>query len=361
MVVGVYTRLDLQSWLEAARVDQRPGLAPYGLEHLAGEGRKVTQLTWRTPEAAMVGRSVRRLESRLGFPLASTLLARRATTRVDVALGVLEREGYAHGVLRRAGVRPWSQTPLALLTCWLAEEARVAADARLRALRRLAGGADVYIFWSSNQRTILRDRLKIPDERLICIPFGVEAEFYRPSSARGEYVLAAGRDRARDYATFLDAVSGVDAPVKLVSPPRLLRGMRIPKNVELLGEVDHVRFRGLLEHAAVVVVPSKPDVAYPSGQSVLLNAMSCQRPTVVSWAPALRDYVRDRENTCAVAPQDSPAMRAGIELVLRDRDFAARIAAGGRADVERVYNTRMMWGAIARRLEATVLANRGMQ
>ena len=95
-------------------------------------------------------------------------------------------------------------------------------------------------------------------------------------------MLTAGLDRGRDYATFMLAVSELDYPVKVVCPRPLLADLRIPDNVELLGGVDKTRYRELLQGAAVVVVPIRPAVAYPTGQSVLLNAMACQVPTVVT-------------------------------------------------------------------------------
>jgi glycosyltransferase involved in cell wall biosynthesis len=347
VVVGVYTHHDLASWSPGG---ERPGAAPYGLEHLSGSDVQLLQLAPPTSAGACAARSFRRFEYRMGTPVSRAFFSQRMTKHADVALAVLEREGYAHAILRRAGLEPWSATPVALVTCWLAEDARVASGARLRRLRLIAGAADLYVFWSRNQRAILHDRLRIPKERLVFVPFGVETEFYQPASESGDYVLAVGRDRGRDYASFLSAVCGMDVAVKMVCPRTRLQGLAVPRNVEVLGEVDHLRYRRLLQRAGVVVVPSRPEVAYPTGQSVLLNAMSCRRPTVVSATEALSDYIRHGENTYTVPPLDYEALRGGIERVLSDRALADRIAGGGKADVERFYNTRAMWGEIATKI-----------
>jgi glycosyltransferase involved in cell wall biosynthesis len=350
MIANLYVGRDLSDWECAGRRGEVPGLGPYGLEHLAHQD--VTLTHWREPgwTRAPGIRKYRTLERVTRLPLARTTLSPRLVRRADVTLAILEQQGYAHALLKRQGVAPWSCTPLALLTCWLADAARTASARKLGVLRRIAQGTDLLIFWSRNQRDIFQELLELPDERLFFVPFGIETEFYVPQPGDGDYILSVGNDPGRDFETFLAAVADVDYPVKLACRPGLLDGVSIPANVEALGEVGHMRYRELLGGAAVVVVPCRPDVAYPSGQTVLLNAMSCGRPTVVTATAPLGDYIRHGENTWAVAGGDPQALRDGIEQVLGDRSCAARLAAGGRRDVESVFNARSMWASIAERL-----------
>jgi len=354
MLVGLHSDYDLAAWARGGRAGQRPGIAPYGLDHLAKQNVEVRQLwpLWRTK---LIGRAFRSVEGRIDFPLARTIASHSRTAAVDVALGVLENQGFPHAVMRRARIQPWATTPLALLTCWLAERARSATTGQLRRLRVLAAGADLFIFWSTNQEAIFRERLGIPPDRLFFVPFGVEDDFYRPASgADAKYILAVGRDRGRDYHTFINAIARVDFPVKIACPLDRLAGLNPPAHVECLGEVSHAKLRHLMSHAAVVVVSTQPEVAYPTGQTVLLSAMSCHRPTVVTATPALSDYLRPDENTCAVEPRDPEALGNGIARVLSDQAFARRIAAGGHSDVKRTYNSRLMWQTIGARLHDLV-------
>lgn len=330
--------------------------APYGAEDLSGLGFTLIQATqprWMPVEAA---KRLREAETRAELPISRTLYSARATAKADVALAMLEPQSYVYSMLARLRVRPWSSTPLAALTCWLAEEARIASPQRLQALRRRTSGTALFVYWSTNQRPILNERLGIPDERLFYVPFGIAGDYFQPnpdgSFAEAGYVLAAGLDRGRDYATFLEAVRDLDGPVKLVCPPHLLKELRVPANVELLGQVDKARYRELLQKAAVVVVPVRSAVAYPTGQSVLLNAMSCAVPTVVTATAALADYTRHGENTWTVPGEDPPGLREGIERVLGDRTLASQIARGGHDDVISTFNSKAMWRQIAPRLRA---------
>ena len=334
----------------------QPSRAPYGAEELSGLGFTLIQATqprWMPVEAA---KKLRELETRAELQISRTLYSARATARADVALAMLEPLSYVYSMLAQLQVRPWSSTPLAALTCWLAEEARTGSPSRLEVLRRRTKATALFVYWSTNQRPILNERLGIPDERLFYVPFGIAGDYFRPNPdggpAESSYVLAAGLDRGRDYATFMDAVRELDHPVKLVCPRHLLKDLRIPANVELLGLVEKARYRDLLQRAAVVVVPVRSAVAYPTGQTVLLNAMSCAVPTVVTATTALADYTRHGENTWTVPGEDPASLREGIERVLGDRAMALHIAQGGRDDVLSTFNSTAMWQQIAPRLRA---------
>jgi glycosyltransferase involved in cell wall biosynthesis len=354
MIACIYSTRDLKAWDQAGQSGLQPTLAPYGMEELANLGFTLTQTLEPRWLRSGAGKKLRELETRAELPLSRALLSAKATARADVSLALLEPQGYAYSLLARLGVRPWSSTPLAALTCWLADEARTASPSRRAWLRRCTRGTDLFIYWSTNQREILNEQLGIADSRLFFVPFGIAADYFYPRAAapKDSYVLTAGLDRGRDYGTFMSAVGGLDYPVKIVCPRPLLEDLEIPENVELLGVVDKARYRDLLQAAAVVVVPIRPAVAYPTGQSVMLNAMACQVPTVVTDTRALSDYVRHGENTWAVPGEDPQALRQGIARVLGDPGLATHIAAGGRRDVASTFNSPAMWTKIAPRLRA---------
>lgn len=355
MIANLYVSQDLSSWERAGRRGERPGLGPYGVEHLTRHGFTLTR--WNEPSWTRAPgiREYRRIERLVRLPLARSAFSGRSVRRADVALAILEQEGYAHALLKHRRIAPWSSTPLALLSCWLADSARTASKAKLEFLRIIARASDLLIFWSSNQRQIFQELLDVPEERLFFVPFGIETDFYLPrSGGAGDYVLAVGNDPGRDFRTFVTAIAEIDAPVKLACRQERLLGIEIPHNLEVLGQVDHLRYRELLYGAALVVIPTKPETAYPTGQTVMLNAMSCQRPTVVTASAAMADYTRHGENTWAVPGEDPSALRDGIERVLGDDALASKLAEGGRRDVLSVFNAETMWTSIAERLRDLV-------
>ena len=367
LIASVLSSRDLRAWERDALGGTQPSAAPYGLEHLAELGFSLAQVpdpAWLQSRRA---RPLRSLEARARLMVTRTVVATRSTRRADLALALLEPQGHAYSLLARLGARPWSCTPLAALTCWLADDVRTAKPALRAWLRTCTAGTDLFIYWSTNQREILEGMLGIPASRLFFVPFGTEPGYFRPrapdarrvpgathSSGRDGYVLTAGLDRGRDYRTFMAAVRELDHPVKVVCPRPILGDLEIPRNVELLGLIDKARYRSLLQRAALVVVPVRPDVAYPTGQSVLLNAMSCEVPTVVTNTIALADYTRHGENTWTVPGEDPQELREGIAHVLGSPALAAKIAASGRHDVVSHFNSKAMWQKVAPRLRALV-------
>jgi glycosyltransferase involved in cell wall biosynthesis len=356
VITSIHSSRNLRTWRGQALSGLQASLAPYGLEHLARRGFSLAQAAepgWLRREPA---RKLRPVETRARLSVTRTVFSARVTRRSALALALLEPHAYAYSLLADLGVRPWSSTPLAALTCWLADDLRLADRSTRSWLRRCTRGTDLFIYWSTNQREIFNEQLGIADDRLFFVPFGIEMDYFQPRDAaeQGDYVLAAGFDRGRDYRTFLLAVAELDFPVKLLCPPALIADLPIPGHVELLGTVDKARYRRLVQRATVVVVPVYPDVAYPTGQTVLLNAMSCEVPTVVTRTTALSDYARHGQNTWTVAGADPEALREGITRVLADTVLAAAIARGGREDVASTFNTVKMWETVAPRLRALV-------
>ena len=133
-------------------------------------------------------------------------------------------------------------------------------------------------------------------------------------------MLSVGRDRGRDWETLVAAVNGLSCPVKLVCSPEAVDGLALAPRLKLVGEVHPLELRRLLGEASVVAPALDPDVAYPTGQTVLLNAMAVGTPVVLTDSPAMRDYARHDENAWVVAP--GPRGAAG-----RDRDRACRCSA----------------------------------
>jgi len=90
---------------------------------------------------------------------------------------------------------------------------------------------------------------------------------------------------------------------------------------------------GLLAACDVLVCPSRQE---PLG-NVVLEAFSAARPVVAAAAAGPAGLIEDRRTGLLVAVEDERALAGAIGAVLGDRVLAARLAAGGRAEFERVH------------------------
>ncbi len=188
------------------------------------------------------------------------------------------------------------------------------------------------------------------------MPFGVDTEYFTPAaeSVDGGYVLSVGRDAERDWKTFFAAVRDLDVPVKIACREQLLAGLDVPPNVEVLGVVSRAEYRDLLARAQVVVVATNP-VAYPTGQSVLLEAMSMSCCCVVTESPALADYVSD-DTVLGVRAHDPTALRAAITRAIDDPTLRHTLGANVCRRVLEQFGAAEMWqriAALARTLAGT--------
>lgn len=229
--------------------------------------------------------------------------------------------------------------------------------ARRRLLRTALGSAAGVVSFASAQRNRIAEQAGLPPERSHLVLYGVDERFYQPVPlAPDGYVLAVGRDLARDYGTFAQAVEGLDAKAIVVASARNLSAVRLPPNAEARLDVSYVDLRELYAGAACVVVPTRPE-SYPygadcSGHTVLLEAMASARPAVLSERSTNGGYT---DGTALEVPAEDPrALREAIERVLGDEKLAGELAAAGRRLVVERLTTRHLAGRLAPLINETV-------
>lgn len=193
---------------------------------------------------------------------------------------------------------------------------------------------------SEVQRERLLDRLDLDPGRVHAVLLGIDHTFLEPSHepAARPYVLAVGKDLARDYRTLADAAATVDVPFVLVTEPRNVRGVDLPENVTVRRGLPYSELRDLYAGAACVVLPVRsPGYEYGTeggGLTALLEAMAMGKPIVVSGRPIFTEYVRDGASAVLVPPEDVTALARALNGLLADPDDAARLGRAARATVE---------------------------
>jgi glycosyltransferase involved in cell wall biosynthesis len=351
----------LKSWDFGRWVrDHGPGAGlPYRIDHLQ-EHR--IRLEWTDSvhsdcwAESKLGSAVRRSEARL-VPYAQTLVMGRRIASSPATLAMFESEANFLAALRRAlpGRR---SSVLAVITCWLAELVTQGDKGHRSFYRQAYRAVDRVYCFSASQAPLLQEGLGVPPGRVRVIPFGVDADRLRPAGAEdGGYVLVVGRDRGRDWKTTFDALGGLDTPVKVCARSSDVAGLRIPAGVEFLGYVTRDRYEDLLRHASVVVVATR-QVAYPSGQSVMLEAMAAGRAVVVTRTDPLREYFDDGRTALGVEVGEADGLRAAVSRATGDADLRRRLGAAARSAVEERFNARVMWSLVAKDLHELVADRR---
>jgi glycosyltransferase involved in cell wall biosynthesis len=234
-----------------------------------------------------------------------------------------------------------------ILSYGLATTWRRASPARRRLLRASLASASRVLCLSSSQRADLLAATGLGEDQVDLLPLGVDEQFFAPAPqpANG-YVLAVGKDLARDYATLARAAESLDLPVRLVAHPRNLEGVRLPPNVQTTYGLSWSDLRSAYAGAACVVLPlRRPEYPFGtegSGLTALLEAMASARPLVVTDRAIFRDYVADGESCVAVPAEDPAALASAIGRIAGDRELAGRLGARCRELVEECFTTRLM-------------------
>lgn len=335
---------DLDAWSERFQRAEVPAGLPYGVDALRGAG---WSLEWVRRSPRPPWRKVRDVvEHRAGFPVERAVRGVAAAARSDVVLALLEQQGAAVSTARRLRLPPYASTPLVLFSVWLAEDIRSAAPEARRHLAKRYSGADLITHMSVHETEILEDA-GISRDRTLPVTFGVNDDYYTPGAGpRDIELLAVGQDRGRDYRTLFDAVRGTDLVLTLVCSPANVAGLDVPDNVRMMGLVPLVDYRELLRRARVVVVPTR-ELAYPTGQSVALEAASTGACVAVTGTQAMREYFEDGTTARLVDVGDAEGWRQ-LLLELRD-DPAQRAALGASARIaaRTRFSARRMWEEIA--------------
>lgn len=346
---------------KAGTTDRRPtvltllaasaGPTSYRIDQLAEFGWDPVWPTRRPPHqrAAPVVRAVERAT----VPWHSAWVAREQIRQADAVLSMFESDGNGYAAWRALGR---GGPPHVMIVCWLTEILRSATPRRLTAYRRLYEAVDHLVVLSSNQVAVLSDLLDRDPATIHAVRFGADLDALgdptQPSGRTGSdaTVLAVGRDAGRDWATLAAAVRGRPFTVDVVTRPELIEHIERPANMVAVGPTSFPEYVARLRNADVVVVPSH-DRGYPTGQTVMLEAMAVGAACVVTSTAAMSDYIRPGIDCLTVPPGDPDALGDAIESLVGSPERRAALGTAAANDRDRLGSAQL-WESVARILSA---------
>lgn len=315
---------------------------PYGVDLLSSFGLKMVEVPPARTRAHIKVRDV--FEHRLGYPVDKAVRSLFKAQRSDVILAFLERESIFPAKLKSLPFG-YGKKPLATIACWLTEElSQLEPHQRVEVLERFEKVDLIFVF-SQNQIPLLVE-YGVPREKLVAVPFGFDPSqySYTPPSEKDIPLVAVGFDRGRDYPTLMAAMRGVDKELLIACKEGNLQGTEVPENVKKLGVVPYEEYKALIHRAQIVVVPSK-ELAYPTGQTVALEAAATGAAVVVTGTAPMREYF-DETTALMPAPGDVDGLRNAINSLLEDQQLRADMGRRACDHVQAHYPYRRMWSLI---------------
>ena len=321
----------------------------YGLEQVLAFG--YLPLSGKKSKG-VVGSKLRDVvEHRLGYPVEMVLRSWRNIRKSRLAVANLEHNARLPLILKKAGIGPFKHAKIVVLNCWLAERLPRYSKAEREHWVNLLNRSSAITVWSENQIDILAG-LGVNRHLLKPINFGVNRWLHPGQNQpdRDIDVLAVGMDVGRDYETLFRAAYGESWRVQLACKPVNLQALQIPDNVSVLGVITRENYREKLQRAKIVVVPTH-EFAYPTGQSVALEAAMAGAAVVVTSTEPMRQYFTHNETALMPEPHSAEALQSAIRQLLSDAELRNRIAAAGQAHCLENFTDRQMWQQISRILD----------
>lgn len=329
---------DIPSWLSGPTA--RPGILPYGLEALTDNGIRLGYARRSSNLKPILGR----VDYWTSYQIQAVLPALTQASRSDRVLSIFEKAAVTYDLVRRFRPELPSQVVVA---CWMAEQLLGQQSLLFNRFRRMAEGAEAIVVFSANQVDIIRQSLgKALASRCQVVDFGVCLDFFTPGGCqRDEYVAVVGHDAGRDWMTFKRVAERTpDVRYRLMADDHV-SALGMPTNVEILGRGTHVEYRELLRRASFSLIVTHP-VAYPTGQSVLLEGLACGTPAVVTATPANRSYL----DPGAVLPcqvGDPESIAQSVLQLWKNGEQTREMGMAARTLAEARFDSRQMWAAAA--------------
>lgn len=188
-------------------------------------------------------------------------------------------------------------------------------NAQLASIRRaLIRSADHVIVLAAEQIGAMTSELGIRKSRITFVPFGVDVDFFEPAAPPPPEldVISAGTNEGKDFPTLVAALDPSAVCLIVTDEDNAAKAAATPTDADV--RIDHdvpiEQLRELYLSARKIVIPLR-DVAFSSGQTVLLENLALGRPVIVTDVVAVRDYV-DADVATIVPPGDVPAMRKAL-------------------------------------------------
>jgi glycosyltransferase involved in cell wall biosynthesis len=336
--VELIHHLDAAGWPVRNAAGEVPNVTPFGIDELA---QHEVDVVFRPVLDGLVTRRVaRRVRERAnGLEWMEALASRHKSLRrsVDVVLCWDEFTGIPAAALSRLPGSPPVVSGVQLLSDPVGRSKAFLRRAR-SALKRM----DAVFVQSHGMIPVLREEWGLDERRLKFVPFGIDGQWFRPIDGEvdRDLVASVGDDPHRDHETLVKAISEVR---------RRRPGTRLQLATQLdvdlpteLGELHrgHLgpRRRQFYGQASVVAVATRPNI-HGSGMSVILEAMACGRPYVVTASEGLEGYLRHGYDGLVVPAGDVELFTSAVGALLADPERADAMGAAGRARLERELTT----------------------
>ena len=183
----------------------------------------------------------------------------------------------------------------------------------------------------------LAERLGLPENRFRYVPLNTTLSPVTFPLPGDGFILAAGRS-LRDYTTLLQAAAHIPAPITIIGGSDDLLQANLPPTVTLLREVDRDTYLDYVRRCSIMVLPLL-QTTRPTGQVVLLEAMSCGKPVIATRQVGTIDYIDHKKTGLLIPPFDATALATATNHLLQHPQFACELGMHALQHIHHAHTT----------------------
>lgn len=202
---------------------------------------------------------------------------------------------------------------------------------------------NVFFLGEGEYKNALETHPKFKD-KYVLFPFSVDTEFWSPKNIpinERKEVLFVGNDGNRDPELLIKIIEYFkNIQFNVVSNLEAFSGLNL-KNLKLykgsFGSKDlrDSQLRDLYQNARIIILPLK-NTYQPSGQSVTLQAMSCERPVIISKTKGFWDNQRfiNNKHLCFVENNSFEGWVSKFSKIYNDDAYLVKLEKTGKNLIE---------------------------
>ena len=239
-------------------------------------------------------------------------------------------------VCRRKKVRP-------KIVVWLHRITGLRTRVALK-LFTLARSADLFVVTNLTNKEFLKSYLGISGERILFLRHFVDDRFFTPGTGKPKTrsLIASIGLEFRDYQLLASATADLDLDVRIAgfSQFQSRTAKYLPQVMPANMSNKRYSWSGLIElyHSADLVIVCLKENTTAAGVTVLLEAMSCQKPVICTRTQGLKEYLEDERAVITVEPGNVEQLRKAILYLLEHQKEAERMGKYALQLIREKYN-----------------------
>ena len=197
---------------------------------------------------------------------------------------------------------------------------------------------------SKSEQNFLENKF---NKSIYYLPFGVDLSFWIPSKrnkTNEKFVLSIGNDRHRDWETLINAWCLEFPNLKIITNHKIKSNKKNIKilnsnwNIKTISDQEILKLYNLCDF---VIIPLKNTIQ-PSGQSVCLQAMACNKIVIMSEIDGIWDKnnLIDNKHLVYVKPMNVNALRDKIKDILLNKKKFMEMNKVSRSNVNKHFSVK---------------------